>query len=79
MTEAVGVDRRTVERWRTWWRDSFTATPFWQIAGAGFMPPVDRDRMPTALFERFTGDIADRLVALLRFMGPITGGQVQAR
>jgi hypothetical protein len=28
LTEVIGVDRRTVERWRTWWRDSFTATPF---------------------------------------------------
>jgi len=79
LAEVIGVDRRTIERWRAWWRDSFTTTPFWQIAGAGFMPPVDRDRMPTALLERFTGDIADRLVALLRFMGPLTGGRMQAR
>jgi hypothetical protein len=26
LTEVIGVDRRTVERWRTWWRDSFTAS-----------------------------------------------------
>jgi hypothetical protein len=32
LSQAVGVDRRTVERWRTWWRDGFTATPFWQVA-----------------------------------------------
>jgi hypothetical protein len=29
--------------------------------------------------ERFAGDDADRLVALLRFMGPITGGRMHAR
>jgi hypothetical protein len=69
LTEVIGVDRRTVERWRTWWRDSFTATPFWQVARAAFMPPVDQDRLPAALIERFAGDDADRLVALLRFMG----------
>lgn len=46
MNEAVGVDRRTVERWRRWWRDNFTATPFWQIARAAFMPPVEHDRLP---------------------------------
>ncbi len=79
LTEVIGVDRRTVERWRVWWRDSFTTTPFWQIARAGFMPPVDQDRLPATLLERFTGDIADRLVALLRFMGPLTGGRMQAR
>ena len=79
LTEVIGVDRRTVERWRTWWRDSFTATPFWQVARAAFMPPVDQDRLPAALIERFAGDNADRLVALLRFMGPLTGGRMQAR
>lgn len=70
----VGVDRRTVERWRTWWRDSFTATPFWQAARAALMPPVEHDRLPASLLDRFTGADADRLIALLRFIGPITGG-----
>ena len=79
LTEVIGVDRRTVERWRTWWRDSFTTTPFWKVARAAFMPPVDPGRLPTALIERFAGDDADRLVALLRFMGPITGGRMHAR
>ena len=51
----VGVDRRTVERWREWWRDTFTASPFWQIGRAAFMPPVDQDRLPASLIERFTG------------------------
>ena len=78
LTEVIGVDRRTVERWRTWWRDSFTATPFWKVARAAFMPPVDPGQLPAALIERFAGDAADRLVALLRFMGPITGGRVHA-
>jgi len=79
LAEVIGVDRHTVERRRTWWRDSFTATPFWQVARAAFMPPVDQDRLPAALIERFAGDDADRLVALLRFMGPLTGGRMHAR
>jgi hypothetical protein len=41
------------------------------------MPPVDQDQLPAALMERFAGDDADRLVALLRFMGPLTGGRMQ--
>jgi hypothetical protein len=44
LTEVIGVDRRTVERWRTWWRDSFTTTPFWKFARAAFMPPANRAR-----------------------------------
>jgi hypothetical protein len=79
LSALVGVNRRTVERWRTWWRDSFTATPFWHVARAAFMPPVDPGRLPAALIERFAGDAADRLVALLRFIAPITGGNRHAR
>jgi hypothetical protein len=79
LAEVIGVDRRTFERWRRWWRDSFTATPFWRTARAAFMPPVDPGGLPAALIERFAGDDADRLIGLLRFMGPVTGGRVHAR
>jgi len=74
LAQVVRVDRRTVERWRRWWRNMFTATPFWQTARAAFMPPVEHDRMPATLLDRFLGSQSDRLVALLRFLGPITGG-----
>ena len=74
LSEVVSVDRRTVTRWRGWWRDTFTATPFWRIARARFMPPVEHDKLPASLIERFTGEDAEPLVALLRFLGPITGG-----
>lgn len=76
----LGVDRRTVERWRAWWRDTFTASPFWQIGRATFMPSVDQDRLPASLIERFTGSGAEQqLIALLRFIAPITGGNRHAR
>jgi hypothetical protein len=78
LNEFVGVDRRTIKRWRGWWRESFTAMPFWQAARAAFMPPVDQTRLPAAMLERFTGSAVERMVALLRFLAPITGGQVQA-
>ena len=74
LSEVVSVDRRTVTRWRSWWRRIFTATPFWRIARARFMPPVDPALLPASLIERFDGDGAEPLVALLRFIGPITGG-----
>jgi hypothetical protein len=72
LAQVVKVDRRTVERWRRWWRDRFTATPFWRTAGAAFMPPVDQERLPASLLERFAGDGACRLIALLRFLSPLT-------
>lgn len=76
LTAVIGVDRRTIERWRHWWRDSFTATPFWQIARAAFMPPVEHDWLPATLLERFAGDVSDQWIALLRFIGPVTGGAI---
>ena len=74
LSEVVNVDRRTVARWRTWWRDTFTAMSFWRIARAQFMPPADHDRLPASLIERFTGNGAAPLIGMLRFLGPVTGG-----
>jgi hypothetical protein len=79
LSELFGVSRRTIARWREWWRDTFTASAFWQLARAAFMPPVDQDRMPTSLLEHFNGSGGERLIALLRFIAPITGGDRHAR
>jgi hypothetical protein len=73
----VGVSSRTVGRWRQWWLNTFPATAFWRVASAGFMPPVERGRLPAALLERFAGDGTARLIALLRWLGPITGGMAR--
>ena len=78
LKEVVGVDRRTVERWRRWWLKIFTKTSFWQIARAAFIPPVNEDALPAALLERFSGRATEQMRALLRFLSPLTGGQVQA-
>lgn len=74
LREHLGVSRRTVERWRKWWRETFAQSAFWRAARAAFMPPVESGRLPISLLERFDGDDEVRLVALLRFLGPITGG-----
>jgi hypothetical protein len=74
LREHLGVSRRTVERWRVWWREAFAESPFWRAAAAAFLPPVERALLPASLLERFAGDHEARLVALLRLLGPITGG-----
>jgi hypothetical protein len=71
----LGVSRRTIARWRDWWRAAFTASSFWRVAAAAFMPPVKGTALPGALLERFTGTVADRMLGLLRFLLPITGGR----
>jgi hypothetical protein len=74
LCELMGVSRRTVGRWRGWWRTTFVASRFWRVAAARFMPPVDQARLPASLLERFSGGAAERLIALLRLLLPITGG-----
>jgi len=74
LREHLGVSRRTVERWRTWWREAFAESAFWRVASSAFMPSVETGRLPASLFERFLGNEEERLVLLLRFLGPITGG-----
>jgi hypothetical protein len=68
----LGVCRRTLERWRTWWREVFVATRFWQAAKGRLATPVEEARLPLALLERFGGDAVERLVRLLVFLAPIT-------
>jgi hypothetical protein len=74
LREHFGVSRRTVERWREWWREAFAESPFWKAAAAAFMPPAERDLLPASLLERFSGGAEAQLVALLRILLPITSG-----
>jgi Homeodomain-like domain len=74
LCDLLGVSRRTVERWRTWWREAFAESPFWRMASAAFMPPVQASLIPASLLERFAGGDEGQLVGLLSFLGPITGG-----
>jgi hypothetical protein len=69
-----GIDRRTLARWRAWWRSTFTDSPFAPVAMAAVVPPIDIAALPVSLLERFAGDLEQRLLSLLRFLGPLTGG-----
>ncbi len=70
----LGVSRRTVERWREWWKTTFAETRCWREAAQGFVPSVETGRLPASLLERFLGNDEARLILLLRLLGPITGG-----
>jgi hypothetical protein len=74
LTTLLGISRRTAARWRGWWRSAFTSTLFWKAASAAIMPPVDTAVLPASLLSRFPGDTREALLALLRYLGPITGG-----
>lgn len=69
-----GIDRRTIARWRAWWVSTFDDSAFAPVARAALVPPVDIAGLPASLLDRFSGGIEQKLTALLRFLGPLTGG-----
>lgn len=68
----LGIDRRTLTRWRRWWREHFPASAFWREHRARFSPPVSAEGLPGALVDRFTpqGE-PNGVVSLLRFLAPL--------
>jgi hypothetical protein len=72
LSQTLAVPRRTVQRWRHWWRELFPLSPLWQAARAQFMPPVEADRLPASVLERFAGAAAESLMRLLVFLTPLT-------
>lgn len=72
LRESLGIDRRTVERWRQWWLEGFVQSSFWKEARARFMPSVCEKSLPWSLGEVFDIERRDRLLELLKFLSPIT-------
>src|SRR6185436_12698674 len=37
LRESLGIDRRTLERWRVWWLEQFVQSTFWKAAQSRFL------------------------------------------
>jgi hypothetical protein len=73
LQEHLGVSRRTLWRWRRWWRQTFPGSNFWNRQRGRFMPPLNESTLPSSLLERFTGeDERSRLIQALSFLAPLT-------
>jgi hypothetical protein len=69
----LGVARRTLQRWRHWWREIFVRTPFWDLGRGRFMPPIEHAALPMSLLDRFKGqDGQSQLVLCLQFLAPLS-------
>lgn len=69
LCEALDVPKRTLERWRNWWRQGFATTPVRIHGQARFMPTVRPQELPGGILERFEGDDwGARLLRCLRFL-----------
>lgn len=76
LRESLGIDRRTLERWRTWWLEEFVQSPFWKVARARLMPLICEVTLPWSLCQAFGMDGRDRLLDLLKFLSPITTASI---
>lgn len=74
LKELVGVSRRTVLRWRDWWRRVFAESPFWR-AHRALAPTASAADLPASLLQSFAGTIERQLISLLRFLAPVTTGR----
>ena len=68
----LGVERRTLQRWRHWWREIFVRTPFWDLGRGRFMLSIEHAALPMSLLDRFKGqDAQTQLVRCLQFLAPL--------
>lgn len=75
MRELCGVSRRTLSRWRKWWRESFVVSELWRILRGRFVPPVNESRLPSSFLERIQREEAcERVLGTLRLLLPLTAG-----
>jgi hypothetical protein len=70
--ERLGIDRRTLERWRAWWLGTFVESAFWKAAKARFMPPLCEKTLPRSLAEAFDAECPEGLRRLLELLAPLT-------
>lgn len=54
LRKLIGVSRKTLSRWQSWWRETFSNSRFWQYGRGLMLPPLDTNRMSRELVERFS-------------------------
>jgi hypothetical protein len=71
-----GVSRRTLYRWRRWWRETVTLSRWWQQQRGLFRGVVDGEKLPGSLLAAFGGlePIGDRVVAVLKLLASLPAG-----
>jgi len=71
------VSRRTLRRWVRWWRETFGSSRFWLASQGLFARPVAGQALPSSLLLAFEGlgEGRPRILAMLRFLTPVTTGK----
>ena len=77
LRESLGIDRRTLERWRRWWVEEFLSTDLWSELAGQLARPASTRELPRSLFERVGGaDEQERLQRFLRMLAPISHSEL---
>jgi len=75
LRDALGIDPRTLKRWRQWWLETFVRAPFWKAWRGRFMPVLDEGQMPFCLVEAFGADNRAGVIKLMEFLAPVSTGK----
>lgn len=80
LSAEFAVSLRTLRRWIRWWRETFAASRFWLARQGLFSRPVASQALPSSLLLAFDGlgEVRARVLAMLRFLTPITSGKGMA-
>lgn len=74
----IKVSESTWKRWRQWWRAAFSETCFWKQARSVIPEYKKPVTMPRRMLNAFQGLIDKKIILLLRFIAPITAGDLRA-
>jgi hypothetical protein len=72
LRDALGIDGRTLARWRQWWLRIFVEKPFWKASRGRFMPVLDEAAMPFCLVDTFKATRREGVIKLMEFLCPST-------
>lgn len=72
LREKLGIDARTLKRWRQWWLEQFVDSPFWRAERSRFLPRLCEQSLPLGLCEQFQAQQQKGLLKLLKFLTPLS-------
>ena len=73
LEEVFTVSRRTLLRWRQWWREEVPQSRFWRARQGDWAVPVATAALPGSLLEAFVAitPSSQRVRAVLRWLAPL--------
>lgn len=74
LSQLIGADRRTIDRWRAFWQNVFPRTRFWRTARGRLAALMDLRILRRSLMDAFfrAGATESAWGNLLKFLSPIT-------